>query len=167
MAGRELLRPTHVALIKKIVVLVIVAVLAYAGYKYALGRRPPLPDIGAYMVANQYLWALQSGNYQTAYYIVCTEAEGETSPEAMGQVCVEVYRSIDGWEFGEVKYAPTHLSASVPTTLHYHATWMPEDALKVVGEMGFKLEDGEWRLIAALPFVRAIRKGREAQRLGE
>ncbi len=167
MARKELLRPRHAALIKKILGLVVFAALAFGAYKLFLARRPALPEYGADLVTYEYLVALRTGNYQRAYELISPAAQAGTTPQDMDRVCGQIFRSIDNWEIGEPVYSPTHTSATVSVTLYYHATWSPDDAAQVSGDIALKLGANAWRLTYDLPFITAIQKGRDTQMFAE
>ena len=166
MSRRELLRPTHAAFLKKAVGLLVLVVLGYAGYCYLLMRRPPLPERGADIEAFQYLLMLRSHNYPAAYAFASQTAQTKTTPTDMANTCGQVYTAIDGWQLGQPKYSITHMSASVPVVLRYRPAWAIEEPQTLRGKRNFRLENGSWRLIVALPFVTAILKQREDQHFG-
>ncbi len=167
MMNRSLgLRPTHVWLIKRTILLAVVALAGYTGYRVLLARRPALPERGAEWVAYDYLTALQRADCDTAYSLVAPSGQAATSPKEMSETCRGVYASIDNWQFGQAQYAPTHLTASVPVVLYYHAAWATDEPQQVRGNINFKLEQGNWRLVVALPFVTAIAKLRQDQHMG-
>jgi hypothetical protein len=149
--------------LKKLFLLAALGALGYGGYVYYMTSRPALPDIGADWVAYQYLTALRKHDYQTAYRLASASARSQTSPATMSEECNEIYAGIDGWEFGRAKYGFTHTWASVPVTLQYRAAWSPQEASQMAGNLNFKLEDGEWRLVVAVPFATAIMKQRDEQ----
>jgi len=152
--------------LKKLLVLAVLAGLGYGGYKHYLNSRHALPEIGADVVAFQYLTALKTQNYEAAYLLASAGAQADTNPGAMGETCKEIYSSIDAWQLGQPKYPFTHTSASVPVMLHYRAAWSPQDTSVMKGNLDFKLENGQWRLVVAVPFAIAIMKQREEQHFG-
>jgi len=155
-----------VALVKRLLLVAAAVAAAYGGYLYYMTSRPALPETGAEYRAGQYLAALQAGDYATAYRLASSAAQSETSPAQMGGICREIYSSIDWWQFEQPKYRFTHRSASVPVTLYYGSAWAPQDVATMRGNLDFKLEDGEWRLVVAVPFATAIMKQRDEQRAG-
>jgi len=163
MQRRGIWRIRIVSALKKLFLLAALAALGYGGYLYYMSTRPPLPEVGADWVAQQYLLCLQTQDYQNAYLLASEGAQGQTNPGMMAETCKEVYSAIDGWEFGSPQYAFTHASASVPVTLRYRPAWSPQDTSTMEGKMDFKLEDGEWRLVVAVPFATAIMKQRDEQ----
>ena len=166
MSPRGGLRPTHVALLKRLFTLAVLAALAYGGYRFYMGRRPALPGRGADYVAYDYLVALRSQDYNTAYSLATTSAQAATNPQKMADTCRETYASIDDWTIQPPKYAPTHLSASVPVTLVYRAAWAPDDQQRLNGQLDFDLDKGNWRLRVAVPFISAVRQQRPQQHIG-
>ncbi|MBM3499315.1 MAG: hypothetical protein FJX74_11670 [Armatimonadetes bacterium] len=152
-----------VSILKKVGLLAALGAVGYGGYLYYLSSRPALPEVGADWVAQQYLLCLQTKDYQDAYLLASESAQGQTNPGMMAETCKEVYSAIDGWQFGVPKYAFTHASASVPVTLRYRPAWSPQDTSSMDGAMDFKLENGEWRLVVAVPFATAIMKQRDEQ----
>ena len=161
-----MLPPSLAAFVKKVILLVVLAAVGYGVYLYLLQKRPPLPERGAELEAMYYLSALRNRDYQTAYAFASREAQSKTTPQAMANASNEVYASLDQWQLGRPKYSITHMSASVPVILYYRPSWAPEDSLTMRGKLNFRLEDGSWRLIVALPFVTAIMKQREEQHFG-
>jgi hypothetical protein len=166
MKRRRGLRPTIVLLIKRVIVLAVLVVAGHFAYRQLLARRPALPDRGAEWVAQDYLTALQREDYPSAYALATSDAQTRTTPSEMAETCREVYASIDNWTIATPKYPPTHFSAWVPVTLYYRAAWAPDEARQIQGNLDLKLEDGQWRLNAALPFITAIRNQREQQHMG-
>jgi hypothetical protein len=153
------------AIVKKIVFVAALAALGFGGFLYYKSTRPALPETGADWVAQQYLQCLQMQDYQTAYALASRGAQEQTTPGQMQETCKEVYSSIDGWEFGPPKYAFTHASARVPVRLAYRAAWSAQETSTMEGNLDFKLENGEWRLVAAVPFATAIMKQRDEQHM--
>jgi hypothetical protein len=149
--------------LRKLFLLAALAALAYGGYVYYMSSRPALPDVGADWVAYQYLTALRNRDYETAYLLASASAQSQTSPATMGEQCKEIYSSIDGWQLDSAKYGFTHTSASVPVTLRYRTAWSPQETSQMVGNLDFKLETGQWRLVVAVPFATAIMKQRDEQ----
>ncbi len=166
MSRREILSPSCAAMIKKAVLLLVLAAAGYGVYLYLLARRPALPERSAELQAFAYLTALRNRDYQTAYAFASTEARAKITPTEMANACNEVYAQIDGWQFGRPRYSITHLSASVPVVIYYRPSWAPETPQTMKGKLNFRLEDGSWRLIVALPFVTAIMKQRDEQHFG-
>jgi hypothetical protein len=160
------LRPSHVYLLKRLILLAVVVAAAYIAYRTYLARRPPLPQVGAEQVAQAYLTALQSGDFVTALSCVSAAGQSGTNALQMGDQAHNVYASVDNWTLAKPTYAPTHLSASVPVVIYYKAAWAPEDQAQITGNLDFDLEDGNWRLRVALPFITAITKQREEQHFG-
>lgn len=154
------------AWLKKLFVLGAVCVAVYGGYRYYLLSRPDLPQIGADWVAYQYLRALQTGNYETAYMLITRSAQSQTTPAQMAQAYAQIYASIDGWELGKATYRFTHTSASVPVMLRYRPAWSPSEVMVMSGKLDFKLDMGEWRLTVAVPFATAIMRQRDEQLFG-
>lgn len=155
-----------VVLFKRLFLLGALAAAIYGGYEYFLLSRPDLPQVGAEWVAYQYLRALQAHNYEAAYMLVSRSAQSETSPAQMAQACGQIYSSIDGWQLGTAKYRFTHTSATVPVMLRYRAAWSPNEVSVMSGNLDFKLDMGEWRLVVAIPFATAIMKQRDEQLFG-
>jgi len=152
-----------VSALKTLFLLAAVAAAGYGGYRYYMSSRPALPEVGAEWVAQQYLMCLRAHDYQGAYMLASESAQSQTNPGMMSETCKEIYSSIDGWQFGPPKYAFTRTSASVPVILQYRAAWSPQDASTMRGNLDLKLEDGEWRLVVAVPFATAIMKQRDEQ----
>ncbi|MGQ9732194.1 MAG: hypothetical protein ACUVX8_13105 [Candidatus Zipacnadales bacterium] len=155
-----------VAIFKKALFLAALGGIAYGGYLFYLTYRPDLPETGAEWVAQEYLLALRVGDYERAYLLVSAAGQARSSPAQMQQICREVYASIDNWQLGSPHYRFTHTFASVPVTLYYRATWSPETVSVIRGNLNFKLDGGEWRLVHPTPFINAIRQQREEQHLG-
>ena len=161
-----MLRIRIVAAVKKLFLLAALAGAGYGGWLYYLSTRPDLPQTGADYVANQYLLALRGADYETAYLCVSTNAQQETTPAQKGDQCKEVNAAVDNWQLGAPKYPFTHTSASVPVTLYYRAPWSASEQSVMTGKLDFRLDNGEWRLVVAVPFVTAIAKQRETQHFG-
>jgi hypothetical protein len=166
MKRPSMLQVRIVSIIKKVVLLAALAAIAGGGWMYYASTRPDLPEIGADYVAGAYLQAIQGQDYQTAYLLACTAAQQQTTPGQVGDLCKEIYAGIDTWQFGAPKYLFTHTSASVPVRLSYRAPWSPGEQSVMNGKLDFKLENGEWRLVVAVPFATAIMKQREDQHFG-
>lgn len=153
-------------MVKKAVLLAVLAAVGYGVYLYLLSRRPPLPERGAEFEAGFYLLALRNRNYETAYAFASREAKTKTTPTEIANACNEVYAQIDGWQLGRPRYSMTHMSASVPVVVYYRPSWASDSPRTMKGKLNFRLEDGSWRLIVALPFVTAIMKQRDEQHFG-
>jgi len=151
------------AILKKAFLVVALGAMGYGGYRHYLTSRPDLPETRAEAIAQQYLMCLQPQDSQNAYRLASEAAQSQTNPGMMSETCKQIYSSIVGWQFGPPKYPFTHTSASVPVILRYRAAWSPQDTSTMQGNLDFKLENGEWRLVVAVPFATAIMKQRDEQ----
>jgi len=152
-----------VSVLKKLFLIAALIAAGYGGYRYYMNSRPPLPETGADWVAYQYLVSLKSGNYEAAYMLTSSAAQSQTTPAMMSETCKEVYSAIDSWQLAPAKYPFTHRSASVPVMLRYRPAWSAQEVSVMQGNIDFKLENGDWRLVVAVPFATAIMKQRDEQ----
>ncbi|MBM3474303.1 MAG: hypothetical protein FJX75_13620 [Armatimonadetes bacterium] len=152
-----------VSILKKVFLIAALLAAGYGGYRYYMLSRPALPDTGADWVAYQYLVWIQQANYEAAYMLASSDAQSQSNPGMMSETCKEVYSAIDSWELGPPKYRFTHRSASVPVMLRYRPAWSVQEVQVMQGNIDFKLEKGDWRLVAAVPFATAIMKQRDEQ----
>jgi hypothetical protein len=151
------------SVLKKVLLIAALLGIGYGGFRYYMLSRPSLPETGADWIAQQYLVSLQQGNYEAAYMLTSSDAQSQTNPGMMSETCKEVYSGIDSWQLAPVKYSFTHRSASVPVILHYRPAWSAQEPQVMQGNIDFKLEKGDWRLVVAVPFATAIMKQRDEQ----